>query len=643
MVPITAAVVTIVVGIVVLLGWALDVVALRTFAPGLSNAMVVSTAICFVLAGTSLWLVNDEQGDRRRRRLGMGCASVVVAIGALKLSEYAFGWDLGIDQTLFAKNAGPFPGQMAIPTALSFVLAGAGLILLDVETPKRTRPAQILTLAAVLFPLLGIIGRLYGVPSLSRLVGGTVVMALHTALTFAVLCAGILAARSNRGLMRVVTSKGPGGLVLRLLLPGALAVVVLAGWVRLVGERSGLYGAEFGVALFAVFTVVLLSALIGRTASSLHSADLERISIEEKLRESEQRQKAILASLADGVVITDAGGVVVSINRAMERLSGWRQLEAEGLPSEAVCPLVNGREQPIEPGRRFLARAIAGREVVASRGFKISLLTKDGRYVPVSVASAPILDEEGDLLGGVDVLRDVSHEREVDQMKSSLISTVSHELRTPLTMIQGFSELLLTRDVDEKASREALRSINMSADRLGRLIEDLLSVSRIESGRLEVRATPMDLAEAVEDVGELLGQNRDIVIDVDDELPRVMADAEMLVRILTNLLNNATKYSSPESKITLAARADGSDVEVSVADDGIGMSEAEVAHLFDKFFRADRPEVQSERGTGLGLYITKNLVEIQGGRIWVESKPGEGTTFRFTLPLAHEEIRVATP
>lgn len=631
-----------IVGILVLLGWVLDVAPLRTLIPG-TNPMVVSTAFCFVLIGASLWLLRDSEADMARRWAGRGFALAVASIGLLKLGEYAFGWDLGIDPTLLTKNAGPFPGQMALPSAIGFLLCGTALIVLDVETPRGWRPAQTLTLVGALFPLLALVGRLYGVPTLSRLLGGTVVMAIHTALTFAVVCAGILATRSDRGVARVFTSDGPGGFLLRGLLPAALGVVVLAGWVRLVGERSGFYEAEFGVALFAIFTIVLLTVLIGRTARSLYRADLERAVAVEQLKESEQRQQAILASIADGVLITDADGVIVSINRTMQRMAGWHGDEARGRAYEDVCSLVDTRGQLIPADKKFMGRAIASREPVVSRGFDVALLTRDGRRVPVSVAAAPILDEEGELLGGVDVIRDVSHEREVDQLKSSLISTVSHELRTPLTMIQGFSELLLTREMDETSSREAIEKIVVSAKRLGRLIEDLLSVSRIESGRMEVQLDSLDVAHVVEDVTALFGRDREVQIDLDDELPSAKADGELLIRILTNLLSNAVKYSPAETPISVTARSTDTSVEVSVSDHGIGMTKEETSRLFEKFFRADHPEVRSAGGTGLGLYITRNLVEMQGGQIWAESEPGRGTTFRFTLPLVLRDADMVSP
>jgi two-component system cell cycle sensor histidine kinase/response regulator CckA len=625
-----------VIGVVVLLGWLLDIGGLRTFLPAVTNPMVASTGACFALLGASLWLLRDEGVRGPKWWIGKGCAFGAAIIGVLKLGEYQFGWYFGAAQPLVTETAGSFP----VPTAFSLLLIGAALLFLDRETSPGRWPAQMLTLVAAIFPLMGLLGRVYGVPTLSRLVSGTAIMALPTALTFLLVCAGVLAARPTRGLMMIAASDGPGGLLLRRLLPGSIGVMVLAGWIRLMGETSGLYPAEFGVALFAIFSIVLLTMLIGRTARSLYRSDLEHKRAEEKLRQSEQEQRAILSSIAEAVVITDGKGVVVSINRAMERLAGWREEDVRGRAYDDIYPLLDSRGELIPPEERFLLKAIAGREVVATRGYSVALLTRDGRRLPVSIAAAPILDPEGHLLGGVEILRDVSHEREVDRLKSSLISTVSHELRTPLTMIQGFSELLLSREVDEESWREAVKQINVSAGRLGQLIEDLLSVSRIESGRQEVRPGPVDVAGVVQQVSMLFARDREVRIEIDDHLPPVLADEELLMRILTNLVSNAVKYSPPRAPITVAAREGDGNIEVSVSDQGIGMSPAETKRLFEKFYRADRPEVRSATGTGLGLYITRNLVQMQGGDISAESEQGRGTTFRFTLPLARQDVRV---
>lgn len=222
------------------------------------------------------------------------------------------------------------------------------------------------------------------------------------------------------------------------------------------------------------------------------------------------------------------------------------------------------------------------------------------------------------------------------------VSTVSHELHTPLTMIQGFSELLLTRTLTQEKSHEALRQINSAATRLSRLIEDLLSVSRIESGRLTVRSAPVGLAEVVREVVAGFPTERDIEVDLEPDLPPLMADRDMMVQILTNLLSNALKYSPPQSAVSVQARRKDATVEVAVKDLGIGMTEEESGRIFGKFFRVDRDEVREAGGTGLGLYITKQLLERQGGRITVRSEPGLGSTFLCALPAASEQTARAS-
>jgi signal transduction histidine kinase len=217
------------------------------------------------------------------------------------------------------------------------------------------------------------------------------------------------------------------------------------------------------------------------------------------------------------------------------------------------------------------------------------------------------------------------------------VSTVSHELHTPLTMIQGFSELLLTRALGPDKSLEALRQINSAATRLCRLIDDLLSVSRIESGRLTVRAAPVELTEVIQEVVAGFPADRIIEPDVEGFWPPVMADRDMMVQILTNLVSNALKYSSPDKAVSVRARRNGTTAEVAVEDLGIGMTDDEAGRIFRKFFRADRDEVRQAGGTGLGLYITKELVEKQGGQITVRSEPGRGSTFVFTVPVASEQ------
>jgi len=363
-----------------------------------------------------------------------------------------------------------------------------------------------------------------------------------------------------------------------------------------------------------------------------------RKAAEQAVQASEARTRAVLASIVDAVMITDPAGVITSINPAMERLLGWTGDEVAGKPFEFI-PMVDVRSAPIGREDRLLARAMSTEQPQATKGYEQFLLSREGDAIPFAGNAAPVLDEAGRLIGWVEVLRDVTFEREVDQLKSSLVSTVSHELRTPLTMIQGFSELVLTRNLSSQKSDEALRHINTSAQRLARLIDDLLTVSRIESGRTQVRAVPLDLRATLNDVVAEFRARRHVGVEVDPALDTVLADPDMVVQILTNLISNGVKYSPDGSPVDVRAQRLADGVEVSVTDHGIGMSEAEQARLFERFFRADREAVKTVGGTGLGLYITRHLVTLQGGQMRVTTKLGEGSTFAFTLPLAPADAK----
>jgi PAS domain S-box-containing protein len=402
-------------------------------------------------------------------------------------------------------------------------------------------------------------------------------------------------------------------------------------------ELSALHrdGHEFPIEI----TIWPLEDDDGTTFSAFVRDITKRLETEEALRRSEARKTALLESIAEGVITTDAEGRITSINPAMERLSGWRQVDVVGREYSEAYPAFDAFGEPVPHDQRILTRALADKAIVMSHGFDMFFRIRDGRRIPVSATAAPISGGDGESVGAVEVVRDVSDEREVDQLKSSLVSTVSHELRTPLTMIQGFSELLLTRDLAEKRSREALRQINDSAERLSRLIEDLLSVSRIESGRLVARTEPELLNEVIDEVVVTFDkrEDRSLVVEVDPHLPKIMADRDKLVQILTNLISNALKYSAPPTQVKIAAAQVGATVQVAVIDSGIGLTEEERSQLFSKFFRADRDEVRDAGGTGLGLYIAKSLVEMQDGRLWVTSELGRGSTFRFSLRVAPDD------
>jgi signal transduction histidine kinase len=229
--------------------------------------------------------------------------------------------------------------------------------------------------------------------------------------------------------------------------------------------------------------------------------------------------------------------------------------------------------------------------------------------------------------------------READRVKSQFISTVSHELRTPLTSIKGYSTSLLREDVewDQETRRGFLEIIDERADDLRKLIDNLLEMSRMEAGALRLEKQPVLLPRLVEKVVEgvaLRGRRHEFVIDFPAQFPVIEADARHIEQVLQNLVENAIKYSPEGGEISITGRADKEDILISIRDQGIGIDVRHLEHVFERFYRIDSELTRNTVGSGLGLSIAKGLIEANGGRIWVESEPGKGSAFHFTLPLS---------
>jgi signal transduction histidine kinase len=247
-------------------------------------------------------------------------------------------------------------------------------------------------------------------------------------------------------------------------------------------------------------------------------------------------------------------------------------------------------------------------------------------------------DPAGAVAGRIFAFRDISAERFVDQMKSDFVSTVSHELRTPLTSIYGFAETLLRQDVlfGEPERRTFLGYIASESERLTRIVDALLNVARLDSGHLRVDLRPTDIGALLEDAvpaEETDTNGHRFVVDVPNGVPDVRADADKLRQVLDQLIENAVKYSPSGGVVRLEARRRTDAVEISVADEGVGIPASRLDRVFDKFYRGG----ESRPGTGLGLFIAQGLVAAMGGKIWVSSKRGRGSRFTFELPVAEGE------
>ncbi len=383
--PRVAAAIVLAAGALVLTGWALDVQLFKRIVPD-AVAMNPVTAVAFMLAGLSLWLLQvEEEGRSPARRLAQTCAGVVALGGLLKLCALLGGPDARVDQWLFpaklAEAGNALPNRMAPNTALNFVLIGGALLLLDVQTRRRVYPAQLFALVAALTALFATIGYAYNASSFYR-VGGFIPMALHTALCFMALAAGILGARPHRGIIAIFTSHGQGGIVARRLLPAVILVPFVLGWLRLAGEQAGLYGTAFGVSLMVTVTIFVFMALIGWTAGALERTDAERRQSQEELQalsrllaEANYANQRILDYSLDVICTIDEAGRFIQVSPACEKVWGYTPAELAGRKYiDLVCP------EDVEATNQAALAIVSG---AATSNFENRYICKDGAPVPM--------------------------------------------------------------------------------------------------------------------------------------------------------------------------------------------------------------------------------------------------------------------
>ncbi len=338
---------------------------------------------------------------------------------------------------------------------------------------------------------------------------------------------------------------------------------------------------------------------------------------------AEQRKlAAVVSGMVDGIVATDRHGTIVLVNRAAIELLGWPPAAGNG-PSRAAAP-----------GPRL--RAILDDAATHGRISAEELPPSETRDRLVEVHCAPILEDGGEAMGAVAVLRDVTDLRRLERARRELTANVSHELRTPLTSIKGFAETLLSGAMrDERTARHFLEIIDKETNRLVKLVDDLVDLSRLESKRISLELAQVDVGDMVQDtltrLRPLAGR-RELQFRPAEAAVTVLADRDRLAQVLTNLVDNAIKFTPEDGRIAVGWRSLNGEVEVTVADTGPGIAAADLPHVFERFYKADRARPAVPGGSGLGLAIAKHIVEAHGGRIRVASTPGTGTTFAFTLP-----------
>ncbi len=343
------------------------------------------------------------------------------------------------------------------------------------------------------------------------------------------------------------------------------------------------------------------------------------------------RSEAILQSVADGIITVDTSGAVISVNRAFERLVGVPSRKAV---RGALCDVFRYREENRD-FRMLLGECFDAALEGVSTSRNAVLLTAYGTRLDVVINSSPVPDLNGRVIGVVSLIRDVSREREVDRMKTGIIRSVSHEFRTPLSAIVGMTEMILQGDVEGERIGRYLEVVRDEGVRLSKMVSELLSIARIESGKESLRVAPVDLPGLVEHVRQTfssaIAAKKAILKSRFDDGVNLVADEEKVLQLLMNLVDNALTFSDEGCIIDIVAESEGGQVCLRVSDTGWGIPEEDRPHVGEHFFRGRHGA--RTKGTGLGLALCSEIVRMHGGSLEIRSRPGKGTEVEVKLPI----------
>ncbi len=346
----------------------------------------------------------------------------------------------------------------------------------------------------------------------------------------------------------------------------------------------------------------------------------------EKIKSESTKLDIVLSSMFEGVIVTDQAGIIILMNPALKKLffidydpKGKRPLEV--IRNTSVQDIVD--------------RILQGKQRLATE--EISVTQPEEKILQVNGAA---IIRNNSLEGTVLVFHDISELRRLEKIRQDFVANVSHELRTPVSSIKGYAETLLEGAIEDKENaRDFVSIIHQDSDRLAKLIDDLLDLSKIESGKMKMAFLPVDAAALIKrSVAVIENQakekNISLKADLPAQLPKIQADETRFSQVMINLLDNAVKYTPEGGTVTISTSIKEKFLQVEVSDTGIGIPESDIPRIFERFYRVDKAHSRELGGTGLGLSIVKHIVQSHGGQVWLKSEPGQGSTFSFTIPLA---------
>jgi two-component system phosphate regulon sensor histidine kinase PhoR len=371
---------------------------------------------------------------------------------------------------------------------------------------------------------------------------------------------------------------------------------------------------------------------LGKLSKAINEMSLQlQNKIEEISREKDYFQ-TLLRGIMEGVLVVDARGRILMVNNALRQLLTLPPHVEDRTPLEII------RNAELE---RTLRQVLQDGE---NTTLELSLPSPEGKtfevnVVGISPSSEGMVKEDEGRRGVIAVFHDITRLKELEKIRRDFVANVSHELRTPLTTIKGYAETLLEGALKEEVASQFIQVIKRHSDRLEKIVEDLLILSKIESKEFQLKMESLSVSELIGDVLDFIKEplnKKKISVSVGELPPTLLVygDRQYLEQVLINILDNAIKYGHETGRIIISAtERDQKEVEISVKDDGIGIPKEDLLRVFERFYRVDKGRSRELGGTGLGLSIVKHIVQAHGGRVWAESQLGEGSTFYFTLPM----------
>ncbi len=623
------------IGLATLVGWTYNIPRMTDWA-GDGISMFANPALCVVLSGASIQILACTR-NRHAVWIARLLAMVVNVIALLTIVEHLSGVNLGVDTLLVARewgqNGALSPMRMGIPASASLLLLGSALMLASFGSFER-RIASLLVVPVIAITCVSLIGYVFGANLLYGIAGVTAI-ARQTGASILFLAIGIISLIPEHGFQCALNRNDAGGIILRRLLLPAAGVPLLLNGLRIVAVDAGYFDEAFGTAVVTIIEVLLFAMLLYLTASKV-SRQASRIA------EIEMRLESVLATGEVGIWELDIQSGMITVDKSLIKLLGMS-------PSTAVRRPVREILECIASDDRGRVQDVLHHAMTQGGNWEVEFPLKSGNWmvargrVEKNAFGAPAF------MPGVffDVTQRKHSEEQIVQAnknKDKFLATLAHELRNPLSPVA--SSIYLLRDM-LSSNKEAVELANIAerhVKQLIRLVDDLLDVSRISLGKVVLQKSVCRLQEIIEQAVESIQQfleasDHSLELNLPEAGVYVHGDATRLTQVVTNILNNAAKYTPPGGKITVSLTANAGMAVIHVIDNGIGIAPESLKRVFGLFTQLDERDTSGKGGLGVGLALVKQLVELHGGQISLESDgEGCGARVRIEIPTAPTEL-----